>query len=639
MTNNNLALNEGLLVERIELTDINAFFSRVVEIPPGIQVIVYEDGVNLGVLGEGRYTLETFADRLRFWKRKHATLYVFRSNFFAVDYASETFPTKDGFTVSASVRTEFSVMDPSLLTKNLVGPAPQYSIDEFCQDTEATVIAALKTAFHNFPIDDLDNPETKRYLDAAMEMAICSAFGRYGFKFESMTLLSLSHEAYDRIKIKAEELVSDRREHEEDKKRSEFENERRFDDIRRQEQSNEMEILAGQVEADRTEGKLSLIQRRNAARRELRDQIQSDKFDRISTEAEFDQFQNENRKAGLIRDSEYIELRNALNQEKTDKDKRRAAALRILDLQLDRDWRDFQSESDYQAKRTALDRESEIAQRVDTESNRRWQSDLERERVERRENIARKENERDINRVASDIDMENAFARQRIQTVELEMKAGEEANALEIEKRRDLWKVELQSKTWGSQLERLEAVQKLNQDQSRFEMDLLERKNRLEAELEITRKAQEQKFELDRMAKFKDFGENGLLGLLNPDQAANLAHIRGDGTERARFDTDRVRLEERSERLSEMNEKMQTMFQQMMNTQERTMDRFVNMHASTPPTTPSSTVVVPGALGPTVVAGSQPTSPNAGVKVMLCPKCRCEVEANQKFCHNCGERL
>lgn len=626
--NHLLALEEGVLMTRINLEDVNGFFSKEVEITPGFRVIVFENGVNLGELGPGRYTLQTFADRLNFWSRAKATLYIFRGTAFSTLYRSKTFPTKDGFTVEVSAEAHFQFTYPLMLIRNLVAAADRYTLDEFRSDTESAVEAALRLAFSQLSIEELYQPEQKKYLDAAMDAAISTGFSRYGIKFDALFLRSIAHPGYDRVRQSREDLRTAQTEFAEEKAHDIHAAEKRFYDIQQQEKENEFLILEQQVQGDYAQGRLDLQRREFGFSRERRELFQSEEFDKIATQEEMEQFLLEKRKAGILRDAEYSELSAELSKNISDKEKRRTAALRILDARLEKEYQELLAESVFQAKKAALDYDCQIAQRLDTEENRRWLLQLERERAERGENIVRIENDRRVRSLEKEIALDEQLAQQRIQSVRLEMEAAEENNKLGLERRREEWQIELRSKKWSSELEERQAMQEMYHADDLFYYNLMERKKRLAAELDAASRSQNQKFELDKMRQLKEFGANGLLGVLSPEQGANLVQLQQTDSDRIRFE-ERLRATEESRRTSDLQSaRIESLFRDTLSSQERTQDRMVQMHGSTPPP-----VIIPTSEG--TVAGA----PIHRGRVMICSHCRAEVADNCKFCPNCGTQF
>ena len=155
---------------------------------------------------------------------------------------------------------------------------------------------------------------------------------------------------------------------------------RRLAQITFDEKANDLEILAEQVAADKKDGKLAILQRRAGQRADMRKSIQSDKFDQIASQTEMDQFLFENEKTNLIRESEKEDLKHVLESQACEKEMKRRQLLEKLEMQLSQDTEEFRLANEHALRIAALDREAEIAKRTESEENRQWLVNLEREK-------------------------------------------------------------------------------------------------------------------------------------------------------------------------------------------------------------------------------------------------------------------
>ena len=649
MSNENmLALNAGTLVSRRNLSDIRGFFSKTVEIPQGVRVLAFENGRNIGEVPPGNYTLESFSDKLKFWTRKDTVLYLFQSTpisatyppqkFLTKDnhgdggqldvgesaYASQKFLTKDNLLVSSAVEVQFRISDMGLFVKNMLGGKMDYTNEELVNDTSSIMLDSLQESFSQFTIAELNGPEARKYLDASVELAIQSSMGRYGIAFERLSILSMVHEGYDELQEKKRELWLIREDQPVTLEENELKNAARLNEVRQQEKWNELDLLAEQVGLDREEGELAVTRRRAGIHMEERDLIQSDQFDEITTENEMKQFLFENDKNGLLREQERRELIETFAAEHSDKAKRREKMLEKLDMQLQNDLNDYRLEYEHGLKLLTLQRESEIAQRTESEENRKWLVELERERAQRKENIARLADEQLMVRAAGEVEFERLQSEKRNQAISSEIRAAEAASLLDQQNQRELWEIELRSKKSESQLDRLAAVQKLNQAQDLFDLEIRERKDRLDSELRVNERTIEQKFELDKLRIYTTFGPEGILTLLGPEQAKAFALARSG-------QADKGIAEALLEQERKNSDKTQELLREILAAKDRDADRLVQMHTGTPQ---SPTMIVSD-------SGVQTIGPNgaAAGRKLLCPKCRAEVVETAKFCPNCGAQL
>lgn len=625
MTNDNLfLLAPGFIAARLDVSDIPGFFSKTVEIPQGIRVLAFENGRNIGEVPPGFYTLKSFSDKLKFWTQKSTVLYLFPGTPFPVLYSSQKFLTKENLLVSGDVQIEFRLDDPALFIKNLLGSRMEYTNVELAADTSAMVFDALQESFSQFSITELNGPDARKYLEAAVDSAIRISMGRYGIAFSRLSILSLTHESYDKIQEKKREHWLVREGQSVTREEEELINAARLDEVKQQEKWNELDLLAEQIGLDRQEGDVAVIRRRAGIRRERRDLILSDKFDKIATRNEMEQFLFENDKNRLIRDKERQELLDTFEAERDDKALRRNMMLEKLDQQLSNDLDDYRRGYEYALKLKTLERESELARRTESEANRKWLAELEREKLERREELNRLADEKASVRAAGEVRFEHLQAEKRNKAMEMEIRSAEMTAQLELQKQRELWEIELRTKKSTTQLDRLAQIQKLNQAQDIFDMDLVERKNRQESELRINERTIEQKFELDKLRIYAGFGPDGILALLGPEQARVFAETRAGQTAKSVAE---ALLEQERKNV----EKTQGIFHEFLASKDRDADRLVQMQAQTPaaPTmvVADGTVHTIGARGP------------AGGRQLLCPKCRAEVTETAKFCPNCGAQL
>ncbi|MDO4551053.1 MAG: zinc-ribbon domain-containing protein [Planctomycetia bacterium] len=625
MSVNTLKLTEGFLAARQNIKDIAGFFSTEVEILPGTCAVAFENGRSLGELAPGKYTLETFSDKLMFWTRKNIAIVLLRENNFSATYHSDQFYTQEGLLVEGEFQIHFSLENSGLFLKNLMGARENYTLEDFTKDTYHLVMASLQESISRFSIRDLGLPETRKYMETAMENTIRESLSRYGIRFTQLWISSLKQEAYDALKERKSELWIVRENQTLQLEEQDARLKDRQTEISLAEKENDLDILAQHVQVDRKEGELAVIKRRFDLKREMRRQIQSNDFDKIANQAEMEQFLFENDKAKLLREQEREELVAAIESQQADRTLRREAVLKKLNLQLEQDMADFQRAYNHKVKLEALDQESEIARRVETEENRKWLENLERERCERKEAFQRLTDQKEIDRVVAEIEQEKVRSENRLTELRRERELADAQQSLEIQKQRDEWERELRGRKFTDQLERLKAMQMLNQAQDRAEMDILERKRRLESELKIAEESSRQKFELEKLRVYTSFGEKGILALLGPEQANAFAASCQNDKEAAEY---KARLEEREKEDS----KTQALLREFLAAQERNADRLVQMHTQTP--VPPAQPICPG------VPTWQPGVPVTGSsRVLLCPQCRAEISENNKFCSNCGKSL
>lgn len=646
MSYNVLSLSEGNLAAFLDVNDIQGFFSTEVEVMPGVKALVYENGNSVGEINAGRYTLKSFSDSLKFWTEKNMKLFIVKASEFGITYTSRKFQTKEGLLVSGKILVNYSLRNSALFHKNLVGSSISYTLEDFARDTQFIVMAALQKAIYNFSIKELGLPNFNEYVATSMETAVQDALSRYGIRFSDLQILSLQHEEFDKLQQRKSDLWIVK----ENQKIQDEETQQKLDERLTQisftEKSNELDVLAAQIAADREDGEIAVIRRRYAQKSEMRKIIQAAEFDKIASQAEMEQVLFENEKAKDLRESEREELKKIIEAENCEMEMRRENLLEKLGVQLEHEMLNFQREYEYNLKLEALDREAELAKRAESEAGRAWLVHIQQEKAARAEEKEKLKDASEIQTLAGNLAYENQTRENRLCALKRENDAAEEVHRSEMLKQKDLWMLEMQSRTFTNQLEKMMAVQKLNQAQDLFEMDLYERKLRLEAEIRLAEKNGERMFELDKIRLYKEFGPNGIFTLLNPEQAnAFIAAQESQGKNMAAAAANAAfsaEMKGRYEEQEKANDKMTAMFREFMAQQERTANLMAQMHIQTPQTAPVIVggVGVPGNFGSNSgSSGNSSGSGSSGKRVLLCPGCKSEVGETARFCPNCGKPL
>ena len=186
---------------------------------------------------------------------------------------------------------------------------------------------ALWEAVGRISITDLTGPQVRSNIDTAVEQALTLSMQRYGLRFGQVHMVSVSHEEYDEHRRKLGEtwLWRERIEHE--KTRDELASEDQLRQIKQKEKSNDLGVLAAQVETDRMEGKLAVLVRRVGVLGQWRDALQSHEFDNLKRAEERARMLQEDQKSGMLRESEIKELEHLLAAKAEDSESAQASAL------------------------------------------------------------------------------------------------------------------------------------------------------------------------------------------------------------------------------------------------------------------------------------------------------------------------
>ena len=158
-------------------------------------------------------------------------------------------------------------------------------------------------------ITDLTGPEVRRDIDTAVEQALGLSMQRYGLVFGQVHMVAIRHDRYDEHRKKLGEAWLLREQVEQEKALDGVYSEEELRRVKRQEKTNELQLLAEQVASDRMEGELGVLVRRIGIRNQWRDALRSEKFDKVKDEDELGRMLLEHDKNKVMREGEIDEIR------------------------------------------------------------------------------------------------------------------------------------------------------------------------------------------------------------------------------------------------------------------------------------------------------------------------------------------
>jgi len=642
---------EGQFAVRIQVNDLEGFFSKKLVVEPGTRALVIDDGAYLGEVPPDTYTLESFGRRLRFWNKKQCTVVLVREEDFPISFLCGNLPTRENLSVEACVRLTVQIDDVGLFLKNLLGTRPEFSAEDLDGALAPLIRQALWEAVGRMSITELTAPEVRRDVDAAVDQALGVSLARYGLKFGQVQMASIKHEKFDEHRRKLGEAWLLKEGVEQQKALDDIYSAEELQKIKRQERTNELELLAENVGIDREEGQVAAALRRVGVRGRMREAVLSDKFDKIKTADELAAMLQEQDKSKLLRQEEIDELTAMYREKKEDREAARRHLVQHLELQRWYELAELRAEMDHRAKVRALDHEIQLARRVEDEDSRRWAAELEKQRQQADHN--RQEQKKDLehkcglaakmagqkredewqtllhqqrmDRLQGEVQIAQADRRSRIDVFEREMK---ERHA-ELDRR-------IKQGQFDDQLAKLERVQQLNADYVRRQAEL--------AEMRADKSAQR---ELARLGAIKELGVEALVATADVANAEILAkmkmHESSQQTAQIEAQTGAAHLEASKQEQARMYERMleqgkshvdalaQAFREGMAGQQQIAQGGFAAMGPMGPA---QANVGQPGGQTP---SPGQPGTP-AG-KVLVCPKCRAENAETARFCAACGTQL
>ncbi|MGH7199795.1 MAG: SPFH domain-containing protein, partial [Planctomycetaceae bacterium] len=348
----------------IQVGDADGFFAKRLVIEPGTRALIIDEGEYLGEVGPGTYTLESFAEKLQFWRKKQATAVLTRQEDFVVELLCEAVPTAEHLTVDATLRLTVQIEDVALFARNLMGSRRQFTAADLRDALAPIVQQALWETIGSFSIADLTGPQVRQTVDAAVEQALGVSMRRYGLRFVGVQTVSIGHEKYDEHRRKLGDAWIQK------------------EDVKLRETLNELESLAENVGIDKQESDVAAELRRIGVRNQMREAVLSEEFDKVTNTEELEKFLQERDKSKLIRQEEIDELKAGYEDRKGDRASARKHLVAKLDLERGFEIERVRSELDHARLLKTRRHEIELAELTATKENAEWQRTLERECLE-----------------------------------------------------------------------------------------------------------------------------------------------------------------------------------------------------------------------------------------------------------------
>lgn len=536
---------------RVEVSDLDGFFSKKLVVEPGVVAFVLENGQSVGTVPSGVYTLESFSQRLAFWSKRPISAILARENPVYLELSCGDLPSREMLLVDVRVRVGIQVDDIALFQRNLLGARAVVSIADLEGMLAPVARQVMWEAIGRLSIRDLTSRQARVDLELAMTQAFGASLLRAGLKFVEVQTLAVSHHEYDAQRRRAGELWLQREGMALNEQQAQAAADQRLAEIRGQEKTQELEILAQQVAADHMEGELAARTRRIGIRKSLREAILAGKFDAENAADQLAAFRQQQDSQRAVRDDEYQTLLETLRERRADRADQRQQLLRRLAIEQQAELGSLRAQLDFaQASRSRM-AEIELAKINDDEASRRWRRQLEQEAEaaahQRDEQLKRIEADRqaalraaqdlrdeafrdivgrqDVERVAGEIQIAQSQRSQRIAMVELEVRSAQQQAEHALRDRRAASERELQRNQGLDQLERIRLLQQLNIDFQRHESELRIREKQVDAELETLRDDKAATREVARLQALRGMSDLELVAGTSQTNAGMLADL------------------------------------------------------------------------------------------------------------------
>jgi hypothetical protein len=525
--------------------EIKGLLKNSLVVEPGTRVYLVQEGEYLGEFAPGEYTVQSFVEKLQFWRKGQTTVIISRSEILPITLPAIDVVTSDDFVVSIEARCTIQMLDIQRFLLNLLGPKDQFSI----ADLEARLAPVIKQIlWHTVgsrTLADVKSPAIAHEISKQAQAAINLSFQRYGIQFVEVETLS----------AKSEE----------------------FDEYLKQNSTSKLKDVRERAATKEMANDLDNMQERIAVRAELRDAVLSDKMDRIETKEEMAEFIAGVNKKKLLREDEVDSLVEEFEQRKDDKASIREHLLAVLDLNRQAEIDQVRDQMDHQVEVRAIQSEIELSELAGEKSNVQWRQELARQKesAEQRNELKAeaangkwdrlktlRTNKRDdewqalihkerLETIRVDVEIAEATRQSRVQIIEAELAGEIQDKKLSMERRRKEWELEVAEKESLGQMERLQKVQEMN---ARF----AEQEQRMKIELENLKADSASKRDLERIQAMSGLSTEALVATASTDNAALLADMKMHESTQ-----DSLTAQANSQPNAELNEERLRMYEKM----------------------------------------------------------------------------
>jgi serine/threonine protein kinase len=588
------------------------FFSKQLTVAQGTRALIIDDGNYLGEVPPGTYTLQTFGEILKFWKpQKQVDVILVRQDDVPIPFHIGHISTAEELLVAVHLQLVVQIQDIAMFIRNLLGPRMTLSIEEMRQTVEPIITQALRETIRQLGIERLCSPDVRPLLATGILQTTENSLKRYGIICADVQTAEIVNERYDAQRQQTGEIFLLDIQTQQQRKLDEVLDKETLRQIEQRERENELNVLAENIELDRQHADVALQIRGNQVRKDMRDAVQSDRFDEITDKEEFNAFMLQIDKQGLIRGDEKDELTKLYEGKKTD----REHIVRKLNLDRNAELDQIAASIAHTQKMKTLQHEIELAGVVEDEMTRQWRESLKREAEKSDHDFqeASKTLQRQHELNAKNLTFLNAEEWEKLlqkqKTTRLEKEIAEHSAAADVRRKR------IEDEYADEQKRREYAFEK---ERNIDDYDLDKRK-------EDDKAARNKEVQQDQMAAMREMMElqQKRDESERKDKLEALKVEAGRDVEISKNESQaQVALREEAARLQEQRVlDAQKSNEAMLAFAGRTVDAMAQ-----------------AASGRPAVPASGQTDP-AAPRVVVCVGCRAENPPGTKFCSNCGKQL
>jgi hypothetical protein len=515
---------------RITIPDLRSFFERLagvsglpkgrsLVIEPGTRSAIIEEGMVVGELYAGEYTLESFTERLKFWRNKQSTVFLTRSEEIPNQSRLENLPCAEGVCSDVDCRWTIQMSNVLLFMENLMGANEEVSLKDLQQWLAPTIHQAIRDTIGQMEYDNLRGGNALRNVADGIRSRVEVKLSRYGLAFVDVQSVDFAFKDGGLSQRETEQWISTR--------------------------ENQLQRAANEIENDKLRTSAEDMKKKTILRSSLRELVNEDNLNKIQSREDFEKALDHVDRSKLLRTEEREQLVTAYEERKEDRANLREHILATINIQREQEIEELRLAMDHVVRMKSLNQEIEQARLARTKEGEQWQSELEQEReaAEHRrqqqaeDSKARWARLRDAKRQKRDDSWESLLHAQRTESIKAELELGR-ANRqrqiaivqaelerrladekLEIQKRQELWEMEAREKRSNSQLDRLQRVQEMN-------AHFAEKQQRVQLDMENLKADSASKRELDRIQAMSSVSTEVLIATTGQANAALLADLK-----------------------------------------------------------------------------------------------------------------
>ena len=575
--NNRWTVSDHDFATRIIVPDLKGFFDnlplignapkgRELVIEPGTRALLIDEGHMIGEVGPGSYTIESFVERLQFWRNRQTTIFLVRQEDVALTTELTSVPSLEHVCLHVSSRWTVQIKDILPFMENLMGAREALSIQALHELLNPMVEQAIYSTIGNLSIDDATGPRMAEYLADGLRSQVDMKFQRYGLQFVDLQAANASCDD-DRWKQRQGELWIEGRE-------------------------IQLQQAASKVENDELNARLADIRTKIPIRQELRNTVSSDKLNAIHSKEEFQNALLELDKGRVLRQEERDALVAAYEERKEDRGQLRDHLLTTMELHREQELDELRVDMDYAIREKTLQKELELSQLSHSEAAQQWRHELQQEqeqaahrREQKHANVkARWERAREVHQqkrddswqailheqkmeeVRVDVEVTKAERQRKVALIQSDLESRLAAEKLEVEKRQKEWELEHKEKRSENQLDRMQKLQEMN---AQFQ----ERQQRLQIEMENLKGDSASQRELERIRAMSSLSTEALVATAGAENAALLADLK-----KHEATQDAVKVQATANPSAELNEERLKMYEKMNETERAKADAIAEAY-------------------------------------------------------------